>query len=86
MNYVAVSVHGYQSDAGAGEEHGHTLDATNRLTEPGLDNINITCYILIDKVVTKLNLQLSYNLNNWLSSYQPPKVEEFYATMRIKTH
>ena len=33
---VAVSVHRYQGDAGAGEEHRHALDAANRLTEPGL--------------------------------------------------
>ena len=35
---VAVSVHRYQGDAGAGEEHRHALDAANRLTQPGLDD------------------------------------------------
>ena len=34
---VAVSVHRYQGDAGAGEEHRHALDAANRLTQPGLN-------------------------------------------------
>ena len=37
MNDVTVSVHGYESDAGAREEHGHALDAANRLTQPGLN-------------------------------------------------
>ena len=38
MDDVAVSVHRYQGDAGAGEEHRHALDAANRLTEPELDD------------------------------------------------
>ena len=37
MDDVAVSVHRYQGDAGAGEEHRHALNTANRLTQPGLD-------------------------------------------------
>ena len=39
MEDVAVSVHRYQGDAGAGQEHSHALDAANRLAQPGLEMI-----------------------------------------------
>ena len=39
MDDVTVSVHRYQGDAGAGQEHSHALDAANRLAQPGLEMI-----------------------------------------------
>ena len=37
---VAISVHGYQGDAGTGEEDRHALDAANSFTQPGLKSSN----------------------------------------------
>ena len=52
MNDEPVSVHSYQSDAGAGEEHGHALDAAYSLAEPRLKyiSINMNKYVVIGLV------------------------------------